>query len=847
MGRDRHGDNVQPYSDGSGYCFARQHYYPAGTFGSSTYVPPEEEFSVNIESIAELPCRALRERGINASTSTRYGVRVEINPESGHDEAYYFPVYCSGKLVGYQRKIARQPGERQKGDVSRVGETRGSLPFGSHVIGAGGMVIVTEGGEDCLAVSQLLAAKGKNYRVCATLGTDGWKNNIEYFHKFDKVVIAFDQDDAGQAAAEKFAAALPAGKAVVMTWEEAGDPNELLFYENGPTTLLEAIQRAAAPAIAGVITGEQVWEGMKNYVAPDFVPYPDMWEILQQKTGGIREAEITMLCGGSSSGKTSVVRALKAHLLQSTDWNIGEVELEERKEKTWRGVMEAVLGMPWASATTEERREAWDKTYGTERIFTLDHRSQYGKGQSIVAKFKHLCYAKGCKAIFLDHVTLAVNEFGDGQGNSAQDQMMNEFLEFTETTGCHLFLISHLRKTGLGAKSFEEGAIPTMDSLKGCMSGDTEFLSPTGWVRLDQWSGHAALVVDPVSQAAKWESVEYVKLPNTKGFYQLKSVRGVDQLVSEEHRLVVNHNPKLWKNHFVSAEEFVAKHNASAHGSTLRIPTTYSLDAPGLPLTDAELRLEIACQADAHQREDCVPGHVQFMFTKERKYSRLLKLLQAAGVRYTDHGKMPSGAYCVRAWLKWGIKNFDPRLYQVSAHQAKVILDEVFHWDGTFTPTSGEYFTKHRDWADWMQHVFSLCGVRSIVRKGTHVWEVCTSRNNTVSLANKDMKISVPLVPSKDGFKYCFTTSTGAFVARRNGRVFITGNSGSLKQISFNIIGVSRNLQDPDDYERNCPQLHVLKSRETGDTGPADRLHWNNDTRSLEPARPRADEDTGDF
>jgi twinkle protein len=245
-----------------------------------------------------------------------------------------------------------------------------------------------------------------------------------------------------------------------------------------------------------------------------------------------------MLCGGSSSGKTSVVRALKAHLLQSTDWNIGEVELEERKEKTWRGVMEAVLGMPWASATTEERREAWDKTYGTERIFTLDHRSQYGKGQSIVAKFKHLCYAKGCKAIFLDHVTLAVNEFGDGQGNSAQDQMMNEFLEFTETTGCHLFLISHLRKTGLGAKSFEEGAIPTMDSLKG---------------------------------------------------------------------------------------------------------------------------------------------------------------------------------------------------------------------------------------------------------------------------------------------------------------------SGSLKQISFNIIGVSRNLQDPDDYERNCPQLHVLKSRETGDTGPADRLHWNNDTRSLEPARPRADEDTGDF
>jgi twinkle protein len=70
--------------------------------------------------------------------------------------------------------------------------------------------------------------------------------------------------------------------------------------------------------------------------------------------------------------------------------------------------------------------------------------------------------------LFLDHVTLAVHEFGDGiMGNPAQDQMMNEFLELCENTGVHLFLLSHLRKAPGGGKSFEEGAVPSLDDLKG--------------------------------------------------------------------------------------------------------------------------------------------------------------------------------------------------------------------------------------------------------------------------------------------------------------------------------------------------------------------------------------------
>jgi len=55
------------------------------------------------------------------------------------------------------------------------------------------------------------------------------------------------------------------------------------------------------------------------------------------------------------------------------------------------------------------------------------------------------------------------------------------------------------------------------------------------------------------------------------------------------------------------------------------------------------------------------------------------------------------------------------------------------------------------------------------------------SLDNKFSLNN----CSVTKVNAPNNMKYCFTTSTGMFLARRNGRVFITGNSGSIFQVGM--------------------------------------------------------------
>ena len=81
----------------------------------------------------------------------------------------------------------------------------------------------------------------------------------------------------------------------------------------------------------------------------------------------------------------------------------------------------------------------------------------------------------------------------------------------------------------------------------------------------------------------------------------------------------------------------------------------------------------------------------------------------------------------------------------------------------------------------------------------------------------------------------------------QGGRAFEDGNiasiddikgSGSIKQISFDIIAFSRNLVAEDDYERNTVTFRVLKSRFTGQTGDAGCASYDpNTTRLVELQR----------
>ena len=57
--------------------------------------------------------------------------------------------------------------------------------------------------------------------------------------------------------------------------------------------------------------------------------------------------------------------------------------------------------------------------------------------------------------------------------------------------------------------------------------------------------------------------------------------------------------------------------------------------------------------------------------------------------------------------------------------------------------------------------------------------------------------------------------------------------SGSINQIAFNTILLSRDKMTDDDYARNCTQVQLVKCRRTGRTGVAGWLYYENNTSRL--------------
>jgi len=56
---------------------------------------------------------------------------------------------------------------------------------------------------------------------------------------------------------------------------------------------------------------------------------------------------------------------------------------------------------------------------------------------------------------------------GDKTGNEAQDEVMNDLLRLVKRHPVWIGLVSHLRKASSGAKSFEEGRLPSIDDIRG--------------------------------------------------------------------------------------------------------------------------------------------------------------------------------------------------------------------------------------------------------------------------------------------------------------------------------------------------------------------------------------------
>ena len=315
-----------------------------------------------------------------------------------------------------------------------------------------------------------------------------------------------------------------------------------------------------------------------------------------------------------------------------------------------------------------------------------------------------------------------------------------------------------------------------------CLTGDHEVLTDKGWIRLDEWRGGRIACWNPNGEAVSFQKANALNFLYKGLMYEYCDKR-ISQISTPEHKMYVKRR----------------------YGGEWMVDTVENMECyrPSIPFTGYRqttsgmehsiLRVLVMVQADGCFADD---GSVLLGFTKLRKVERCKMLLRAAGITFTyrvyEENPRPRHQFKIISrnvplWLRiFRNKTFDTWLFDESAD---VFFDELVYWDGyRSAKNSIQYVTCNKQNADIVQAFAHITGRAAQLkvkdRREEHpkwsvayVLDIWLTPKNCHEVRNKPKKFQF------DGTVYCAETSTGFFLVRRNGRVWVTGNSGRLIQL----------------------------------------------------------------
>lgn len=444
------------YSDGSSYCFSCEKYFKGDSMDTEYIAPTKAAGLIESGEVQALGKRRITEdtcRKFNYTVSQYRGQKVQVANYKNRE----------GQVVAQKIRFADKT-------FKFLGDAKQAGLYGQHLWKDGGnMLVITEGEIDALSMSQL---QGNRFPVVSiSQGAAGAKRviqrELDFVESFEKVVIMFDQDEAGRAASIDVAQLLTPSKAHIAALP-LKDPNEMLVQGRGKE-VIDAMWQAKAYRPDGIIAGTDLWESVSTNDEQQSIPYP--FDDLNQKTRGMRRGELVTLTAGSGVGKSQVCREIAYHLIQQGE-SLGYIALEENVKRTALGLMGLAIDKPLhltkEGVSNDTLKCAFNDTVGSGRVYLYDHFGSLAT-DNLLSKVRYLAKSCGVGWVVLDHLSIVVSGVDDGDERKAIDVIMTKLRSLVEETGIGLILVSHLRRPS-GEKGWEEGLQVSLNSLRGSAS-----------------------------------------------------------------------------------------------------------------------------------------------------------------------------------------------------------------------------------------------------------------------------------------------------------------------------------------------------------------------------------------
>ena len=306
-----------------------------------------------------------------------------------------------------------------------------------------------------------------------------------------------------------------------------------------------------------------------------------------------------------------------------------------------------------------------------------------------------------------------------------------------------------------------------------CYPGTTEVLTPMGWKRFDALDGSELVAQWDKGKVSFVKPEKFIKKTSeTLVQYRVKSGRTLT--TTENHRMVATSKDMQRVKYFPAKDK--PPHD-------MYCPLTGVLDSGGIAMSDWQIRLNVAVQADGTIRDN---GLVLIAVYKERKILRLREILRECGLPFREYPTTREGGRYFSFHLPpWGFgKVFPAELcLSMSLHQKMVMIDELAMWDGT--TTSGhdriEYSTTCKENAEVIQALAHTCGYSTTwyvqtPRSRNHAPQYRLGINKTVTSFSWQGRNRGKEFLHGNFDVYCVRVPSSAILVREKGTVFVCGN-----------------------------------------------------------------------
>lgn len=442
-------DALARYDDGHGFCFSCGHHEKGEGEAAAPTQRKDDKFIRG-------EVRCLGKRGITEVTCAKWRYEVGTMGDRPVQIANYIR---DGRIVAQKIRFPDKT-------FTFLGKAKDAGLYGMHLWRDGGkMLVITEGEIDALTVSQLQDNRWPVVSVPngAQAARKDLAKHIDWLEKFESVVLMFDNDEPGIAAAEECVDLFTPGKCKVARLP-LKDANEMLQADRGKE-VIDAIWGAKVHRPDGIVTAEEV---VADALAEPARGAPWCFPTMDGWTNGRRPGECIGFGAGTGVGKTDLFTQQISYDVNVLEIPCGVIYLEQPPRDTLVRVAGKTVGKVLHAPggyTPQEREAAIRAVAGTGRLFLYNHFGA-SEWEVVKARIRYMVVALGCRHIFLDHLTaLAAGEEDEKQ---ALDRIMAELAGQAQELGHVLHFISHLATPE--GKPHEEGGRVTIRHFRGSRS-----------------------------------------------------------------------------------------------------------------------------------------------------------------------------------------------------------------------------------------------------------------------------------------------------------------------------------------------------------------------------------------